>query len=258
MVTRIDRILHEKRALLLRLDEGIEEGPNAFSLTTIDPAYVFRVAYEGKYTGIVVHPGLAEKYMTSELREVPLIINLNSVASHHDIHLDGRQLCSVERAVKLGAQAVGFTLYDGGAPGPMRFEHFGKIVEQAHDYGIPVIAWMHPSNAHPHHVERDAYLARLALELGADAVSVRFTGDQRAFEWVVKCAGNAAVIVTEGPHVEAHAMLEHAQKAIHAGAIGAMYGKSVWQHAKPFSLTRALGGVIFKGKSVDESLKYMQ
>ncbi len=257
MVARIDRILHEKRALLLALDNGIEDGPAAFSLNTIDPTYGLRVALEGKYTGVVVNPGIAEKYFSSAYREVPLIINLNASGHQHDVKLDGRQTCSVERAVKLGAQAVGFTLYDGTAVDPARFAEFGQIVEHAHDYGIPVIAWLHARGNHAHTPDRDAYLARLALELGADAISVRFTGDQRAFEWVVKCAGQASVIVAEGPHEATHAILEHLQHAMHAGAIGALYGRTVIQHAKPFSLTRATSAVIFKDKTVEEAVKYL-
>lgn len=256
-MARIDRILHEKRALLLALDDGVEDGPEAFSLATVDPTYGLRIALEGKYTGVVVNAGIAEKYFSSAYREVPLIINLNPTGSLHDVHLDGRQTCSVERAVKLGAQAVGYILDDGARSDPARFAEFGQVVEHAHDYGIPVIAWLHPRGKHTHSRERDAYLARIALELGADAISVQYTGDQHAFEWIVKCAGHAAVIVTQGPHESAHAILSHVQQAVHAGAIGAVYGKTIVQHVKPFSLTRAIHAVVFKDKPVIDAEKYL-
>jgi DhnA family fructose-bisphosphate aldolase class Ia len=256
-VARIDRILHEKRALLLALDDAVEDGPGAFTLTTIDPTYGLRIALEGKYTGVVVNAGIAEKYFSSAYRDVPLIINLNAIGSLHDVHLDGRQTCSVERAVKLGAQAVGYILDDGARSDPARFVEFGQIVEHAHDYGIPVIAWLHPRGKHAHSRERDAYLARVALELGADAISVQHAGDQHAFEWIVKCAGHAAVLVTQSEHTSTHAILTHVQQAVHAGAIGAVYGKTVVQHAKPFSLTRAISAVIFKDKAVVDAEKYL-
>jgi DhnA family fructose-bisphosphate aldolase class Ia len=194
--------------------------------------------------------------MASDFREVPLIINLNALSTKHAL-FDGKPFCSVERAVKLGAQAIGFRLSDGGPVRAELFEWFGRVVEEAHDYGIPVIAWLHPTGHHSHNTERDAHLARVALELGADAVSVQFSGDKRAFEWVVKCAGRAAVLVTEGPHESTHAILEHAQHAVHAGAVGALFGKTILQHAKPFSLTRAVHAVLFKDKPVEEAAKYL-
>ena len=258
MVTRIDRILREKRALLLSLDEGIEEGPKAFSLTTVDPAYILNIAIEGEYTGIIVNPGIAEKYLGSLSRDVPIIINLNAKGVMEGLDPAGQLICTVERAVKLGAQAVAFTLYDGSTVDPAIFAEFGRVVEHAHDYGIPVVAWMYPKRTHEQNNERDAYAARLALELGADAVGVRFSGDVESFSWLVKCAGKTAVFAVEGPHATPKDILTHARSAIHAGASGVIHGKSVWSHAKPFSLTRAMHAVVFKDKTIEDALKYVE
>jgi len=258
MVTRIDRILREKRAVLLSLDEGIEEGPKAFTLTTVDPAYILNIAIEGGYTGLIVNPGIAEKYLGNLSRDVPIIINLNAKGNHPGLDPAGSLICTVERAVKLGAQAVAYTLYDGTPTDPSVFSEFGRVVEHAHDYGIPVIAWMYPRGAHDHNTDRDAYAVRLALELGADAVGVRFSGDAHAFSWIVKCAGKAAVLAVEGTHSSPKEILTHARGAIHAGASGIIHGKSVWSHSKPFSLTRATNAVVFKDKTVDEALKYVE
>lgn len=258
MVTRIDRILREKRAMLLSLDEGIEEGPKAFTLTTVDPAYILNIAIEGEYTGIIVNPGIAEKYASALARDVPIIINLNAKSGVHGLDPAGQLICTVERAVKLGAQAVAYTLYDGSPVDPSVFAEFGRVVEHAHDYGIPVIAWMYPRHAHEHDTDRDAYAARLALELGADAVGLRFSGDVHAFSWIVKCAGKTAVFAIEGPSGSPKDILTHARSATHAGASGVIHGKSVWGHPKPFSLTRAMHAVVFKDKTVEESLKYVE
>jgi DhnA family fructose-bisphosphate aldolase class Ia len=149
-------------------------------------------------------------------------------------------------------------LYDGSAVDPAVFAEFGRVVEHAHDYGIPVIAWMYPRSAHEHNTDRDAYAARLALELGADAVGLRFSGDVHALSWVVKCAGKTAVFVVEGSQTSAKDLLAHARTAMHAGACGVVHGKTVWSHAKPFSLTRAMHSVVFKDKTVDEAMKYLE
>jgi DhnA family fructose-bisphosphate aldolase class Ia len=106
--------------------------------------------------------------------------------------------------------------------------------------------------------DRDAYAARLALELGADAVCIRYSGDAASLSWVVKCAGKAAVFVVDGADHGSKELLTHARGAVHAGAAGIIHGKSVWGHAKPFSLTRAMHAVVFKDKTVEDALKYLE
>ncbi len=258
MASRIDRILREQKALMLSFDQGLEDGPKAFSLNTIDPSYVLNIALEGQYTAVAVHPGIAEKYMDERFRSVPLIIKLNGRTQHPHINPIARQTCTVERAIKLGAEAVGYSLYDGTPAEGEMFAEFGKVVEQAHDYGVPVIAWMYPRGNKPQaDTDSAAYAARIALELGADAVKLAYHGDKHGFEWVVKSAGKTKVLVADSEHASDHDLLAQTRSAILAGATGIAVGRSVWQHPKPFSLTRALHAVIFKDKTPEEALKYL-
>ena len=257
MATRIERVLREKRALLLSFDQGLEEGPSVFNAHSIDPAYVLNIAVEGQYTGIVVQPGIAQKYIGEQHRTVPLIIKLNGKTALNHINPLSRQYCSVERAIKLGAEAVGYTIYDGTPADSSLFQEFGHIVEQAHDYGIPVIAWMYPRETRHEETDAVAYAARVALELGADAVKVRYHGDKPGFEWVTKAAGKTKVFIADTQHHSDLAMLQHVHEAVQAGASGAAFGKTVWQHPKPFSLTRALHAVVFKDKTPQEALQYL-
>lgn len=253
MASRIDRILREKRALLLNLDEGLEEGPKGFTVATVDPAYAMQIALEGEYTGIIVHPGIAEKYATERFRDLPIVIKLNGRSGLPSMDPSGRLLCTVERAIKLGAEAVAFVLADGSPSDPERFRDFGLVVEQAHDYGIPVLAII--GSRHARSPDNDAYAARIALELGADAIQIAYDGDQHAFEWVVQCAGRASVFVSE--QGTDHEALKRAQQVMLAGAHGLSLGKGVWQHHKPFSLTRALHAVVFNGKTPEDAQKYL-
>jgi class I fructose-bisphosphate aldolase len=55
---------------------------------------------------------------------------------------------------------------------------FSKIVEEAHDYSIPVILWAYPRGEfvkNPLSTDTLAYAARVALELGADFVKLTTT-----------------------------------------------------------------------------------
>ena len=87
---------------------------------------------------------------------------------------------TVEEAVRLGADAVGYTLYVG-TPGQERdFAQYLRVREDAERFGMPLIVWSYPRGA-----AIDAkggkdsfyavdYAARTASELGADMVKVNF------------------------------------------------------------------------------------
>ena len=102
--------------VVLPLDQGLEHGPADFfpHPPAVDPDYQFRLAIEGNYSAIALGIGLAEKYLRDYAGRVPLILKLNGKTNIPD---DGQAtspaIASVEDAVRLGADAVGYTIYVG-------------------------------------------------------------------------------------------------------------------------------------------------
>ena len=102
--------------LLLPIDQGIEHGPRDFfpNPASKDPEYQFRLAAEAGYSAIACGYGMASKYYPDYAGQVPLLLKLNSKT---DIPPADEALspcnASVEDAVRLGADAVGYTLYVG-------------------------------------------------------------------------------------------------------------------------------------------------
>lgn len=116
---RLHRILYQfglrnGTALFLPYDQGLEHGPRDFFANPQagDPAYIAKLAIEGGFNGIAIQVGLAEKFYWDYAGEVPLILKLNGKT---DIPPDDRALsplhANVADAVRLGADAVGYTLY---------------------------------------------------------------------------------------------------------------------------------------------------
>ena len=128
--TRLNRILfrHGLRngtAQFLPYDQGLEHGPRDFfaNPAASNPRYIMRLAVEGRFNGVVVQIGLAEKFFWEYAGEVPLILKLNGKT---EIPSDAAALsplnATVEEAVRLGADAVGYTLYVGS---PAQEQDFG-------------------------------------------------------------------------------------------------------------------------------------
>ncbi|MFD1049803.1 class I fructose-bisphosphate aldolase, partial [Kibdelosporangium lantanae] len=224
---RLHTILHQHglrngTALFLPYDQGLEHGPRDFfaNPASSDPRYILRLAVEGGFNGIAIQIGLAEKFYWDYAGEVPLVLKLNGKT---DIPSDARALspvnATVEEAVRLGADAVGYTLYVGTPAQEQDFEQLRKVREDAQRYGMPLIVWAYPRGEA---IEAKGgkssfyavdYAARTAAELGADMVKVNFPHpdkpvriqpydqeftSQDAIDAVVRSANRTLLLVSGG------------------------------------------------------------
>lgn len=186
--TRLHRILYRSglgngTALFLPYDQGFEHGPRDFTQNPAsgDPAYVLRLAAEGGFNAVVLQIGLAEKFSDELAGAIPLVLKLNGKT---DIPPDDEPLspvhATVADAVRLGADAVGYTLYVGTPAQEADFAQYHRIRADATALGMPLIVWAYPRGAAiDAKGGRDSfyavdYAARVASELGADVVKVNF------------------------------------------------------------------------------------
>lgn len=236
------------KQFLLAYDQGFEHGPVDFDETNVDPQKVIDIGEQaGVFTGIIYHEGIAEKYKTN----LPLIIKLNGKTKlHPDEDPYSPQLCTVAKAVELGAKSVGYTIFVGSEHEARMMQEFSAIEDEAHKNNLNVIAWMYPrgKSVKGQETSKDivAYAARLGLELGADYVKVPYTGDVTSFSWVVKSAGKTGVLAQGGVKKEETEFLQEAEEIMSAGALGMAVGRNIWQSADPIGLSKKLADVIFK------------
>ena len=238
------------KQLLLAYDQGFEHGPVDFDDTNVDPQQIIDIGEQaGVFTGIIYHEGIAEKYKTT----LPLIIKLNGKTGlHPDEDPYSPRLCTVEKAISLGAKSVGYTIFVGSEHEAKMMQEFSLIEDEAHKNNLQVIAWMYPRGKSVKNLEtsRDivAYAARLGLELGADLVKVPYTGDAESFKWVVESAGKTKVLVQGGSKKTEEQLLEEIKGAMDAGATGAAVGRNIWQSNDPVGMAKKIAEVIY-GKS---------
>ena len=139
---------------------------------------------------------------------------------------------------------------------------FGRIQEEAHEKGLPAIAWVYPRGAavtNDTSKEVVSYAARAALELGADAAKIKYTGDSGSFSWAVKAAAGMKVFMSGGPKAPTdEAFLRQVQGVMDAGATGLAVGRNAWQNENPLHMAERLRKVIFERVRVEESASAIQ
>ena len=250
-------LFRDGKAMFLAYDHGMEHGPTDFNDKTFDPCYIIDIALRNGFTGLILHKGLAEKYGENYAGKVPLILKLNGKDNIAKVPPFSPLICSVDYAVKLGADAVGYTLYVGSPEEARAMEEFRRVQEQARDYGLPVVAWMYPRGPF---VQNDtdplivAYGARVGLELGADVLKVKYTGSRDSFRRVVELAGRAKVVCAGGLKADPETFLQQTRDVLDAGACGVAIGRNVWQSADPDRIATALAALVFKNASVSKAL----
>ena len=190
---------------------------------------------------------------------MPLILKLNGKT---DIPSADQALsplhASVADAVRLGADAVGYTLYVGTPAAETDFAQYRQVRDEARRLGMPLIVWAYPRGAA---IEakggKDSfyavdYAARTASELGADMVKVNFPHPEKrtavpgaydadfsagqAIDAVVRSANRTLLLVSGGERAGDEAMLEKARLSMEAGATGLIFGRNVWQRKHRESL----------------------
>lgn len=246
----LNPILRNGRGILLAYDHGFEHGPVEFDERSANPAWIMEIADSGHFTGVVCQKGVAAHYYDKTKHKVPLIVKLNGkTAFHKNEEPVSVQNCTVEEAVELGAVGVGYTIYVGSEHENEMIKEFSEIEKEAHEKNLIVIGWMYPrgknvlSDTDPNTL---AYAARLGLELNADAVKIKYTGDKESFKSVVEVAGETKVFVVGGPKTEnVEDLYETAKDVIDAGAVGLAIGRNVWQAKEPMKVAERLAKIVY-------------
>lgn len=244
----LSKITTKGKAMYLAYDHGIEHGPLDLTGKSIDPDYILKIAADGGYNAIVLQKGVAEKYYSPYKNKIPLILKLNGKTKLVGGEPLSTQICSVKEAIRLGAKAVGYTVYLGSEYESEMLKEFGKIEEEAHSAGLPIIGWMYPrgknitDDASP---EITAYAARIGLELGADIVKIKYCGSAGCFQKAVEAAGKTKVVLSGGAKVNEEDFLEVVKNAMISGAIGVAAGRNVWQDKDPLKITEKIRNIVF-------------
>jgi len=245
---RISRIIkpNDGKGVMLAVDHGYFLGPTE-SLEqpkkTIQPLL--------KYCdSLMLTRGILRTSVDARF-SVPVVLRVSGGSSVIGQDLSNEKITtSVKDAIRLNVSALAMSIFVGTKNEHNTLVSLGHLVNEAEEYGIPVLA---VTAVGKELEKRDArYLSlscRIAAEFGAHIVKTYYCDN---FEKVVDSCP-VPVIIAGGPKLEEHAALELAYNAVKAGAAGVDMGRNIWQSAYPVPMIRAVRAIVHGNVNVDEA-----
>ena len=244
-----------KRTIIIPMDHGLTVG----TIKGIEnmAGMVDKVAMGGA-NAVLMHSGMVGAGHRQSGIDIGLIIHLSG-ATTLSPHPNRKVLvCSVERALKMGADGVSIHINIGADEEPEMFQDAHQVVEASREWGVPLIAMMYPrggkiSNENDPNVVNIA--VRAGAELGADIVKTNYTGDIDSFKYIVKGV-DVPVIIAGGPKMETiPELLEMVYASIQAEGAGVAFGRNVFQADDPAKMVKAIAKIVHDKYTVEEVLK---
>ncbi|MGH1521308.1 MAG: 3-hydroxy-5-phosphonooxypentane-2,4-dione thiolase, partial [Nitrosopumilus sp.] len=156
---------------------------------------------------------------------------------------------SIQDAIRLNASALAMSIFVGSKYEYQTIVNLGKLVSEAEQYGIPVLA----VTAVGKELGKDArYLSlacRVAAEQGAHIVKTYYCDN---FEKVVQSCP-VPIIVAGGKKIPERNALQLTYNSIKGGAVGVDMGRNIWQSENPVAMIRAVRAIVHGNLNVDQA-----
>jgi class I fructose-bisphosphate aldolase len=170
-------------------------------------------------------------------------------------------VCTVEEAVRFGADAVSIHINIGADDEKDMLRDFGYVSREAQSWGMPLLAMMYTRGKkikNEYDVSVVKHAARVGAELGADIVKVPYTGSPATFREVVE-GSFVPVVIAGGEKMETDEdILNMVKGSLDAGGAGVSIGRNAFQHHAPELIVKAISLLVHEDSSVKEALKLLK
>lgn len=256
---RLERIMDRStgRTVIIPMDHGVTLGPLA---GLIDMKKTINDVASGGANAIVIHKGLVEAGHRRSGKDVGLIIHLSASTCMAPDPNCKVLVCTVEEAIKLGADAVSIHVNIGAEDEKTMLHDLGRVAKDAADWGMPLLAMMYmrgPKVKNGYDVNVVKHAARVGAELGADIVKVPYTGSPETFREVVEGCF-VPVVIAGGEKMDTDRdILEMVRGSLLAGGAGVSIGRNAFQHRDPEKIVRAISKLVHHDLTVEDGLLEM-
>ena len=175
------------KMIILPVDQGFEHGaarsfaPNP---AAYDPHYHYQLAIDAGLNAYAAPLGMLEAGADTFAGQIPTILKVNSANSliPSESAKDQAITACVDDALRIGASAIGFTIYPGSSQGLELFEEISAMREEAAAKGVATVIWSYPrgealDSDGETAIDIAAYAAQIAALLGAHIIKIKLSTD---------------------------------------------------------------------------------
>jgi fructose-bisphosphate aldolase/2-amino-3,7-dideoxy-D-threo-hept-6-ulosonate synthase len=257
---RLERIINRDTGctVIVPMDHGVTVGP-IHGLIDMGKA-VDQVA-EGGANAVIGHLGLPLHGHRGYGKDVGLILHLSGSTS---MNADPNQkvlISTVERSIKMGADAVSIHVNLGAETEAYMLKDLGEVSLACMEWGMPLLAMMYCRGKkikNEYDVKVVKHAARVASELGCDIVKLNYTGSADTFREVVEGC-SIPVVIAGGERMETdQEVLQMVRGMKDAGGCGVSIGRNVFQAKDPTAMVAAISAIVHGNLSVKEAMEIIK
>jgi len=257
---RLERIVNRDtgRTVIVPMDHGLTVGPIE---GLQDMKTTIGRMVNGGADAILMHKGIVTAGHRGGGKDVGLIVHLSGGTSLSPDPHTKVPVCSVEEAIRLGADAVSIHINLGAPTDADMLLHFGEVSEECVHWGIPLVAMMYTRGEgieSEFDVKYVKHAARAGAELGADIVKVNYSGSPETFREVTEGCP-VPVVIAGGEKVETdEEILRMVEGALAAGGAGVSIGRNAFQHRDPERMVGAIARMVHEGASLEDAAAFLR
>ncbi len=257
---RLERIINRQtgKTVIVPMDHGVTVGPIP---GLIDMKTAVDNVVDGGANAIVVHKGVVKVGHRQSGKDVGLIIHMSASTVLSPDPSRKVLVCTVEEAVKIGADGVSIHVNLGAPTDDVMLSHLGDVARKCMEWGMPLLAMLYTRGEkieNEFDVKFVKHAARVGAELGADIVKVNYTGSPETFEQVTSGCP-VPVVIAGGEKLNSDKdILNMVEDAIKAGCAGVSIGRNAFQHTNPALMVSAIRSVVHEGVSAAEAAEMLK
>ncbi len=257
---RMERIIDRNsgKMVIVPMDHGTTMGPIKGlenMKETIDKMV------KGGANAILLHKGIVGAGHRGRGKDIGLIVHLSGSTTMSPDPNTKVLVCTVEEAIKLGADAISVHINLGAETETEMLRHLGEVSKVCQDWGMPLLAMVYTRGKKidsEFNVKFVKHAARVGAELGADIVKVNYTGSPQTFQEVTRGCP-VPVVIAGGEKVETDMdLFQMVEGALAGGAAGVSIGRNAFQHRDPVKIVRAIVKMVHKNASPQEAMKELR
>jgi putative autoinducer-2 (AI-2) aldolase len=249
--SRMNRIIDPKdnRVVMLAIDHPYFQGPTtglrnmSNTIKTLLPYCDCLMTTRGAVRGNIAPEDVGSK---------PIMLRVTGGNSVLNEELSDEKITvSIQEALRMDAAGVAVSVYIGSANQQQTILNLTDMINQAGEYGIPVLAVTAVGKNMARDLRYLALASRICQDAGARIIKTYYCEEfSRLVDWV----SPTAVVVAGGKYTSPPEALEMAYHSIQAGAVGVDFGRNIFQDASPVGMIKAIRSIVHENHTIKEAM----